>query len=294
MSAVERLGQQFADWAGLTGLPWDQYDEQGALLADPRFTYKDRLLELEKPFFDVVASLVIKEEYRDLRAAQGRAAITTLYNRLSAVSGNVWSALKNGAPILAYEEGVKIDKVMYKASLATIAAYAADGADLHYDGIMDDAVHLGKITPEDRERHADTVAQIFQAFVLLDEEGAFEDMKSSRPVAGVGVAPLAAGWVIVLVVAILGLCYLVWAVFIASKTQDKVVEWCDKLIEQGGTEQAQYCVESLQNMQNESLAQLFTPLNKVAVVAGIGLVAYLGVMMMPSVVQSFQLARREA
>jgi hypothetical protein len=276
----EMFGPPGIPWAGLTanghGIDVDGYD--GA--------YMEYMLKAGADFFAVIGKLndTFLDKYKTLRADEGRTAITRISAVIEQAGADVWQAVKEGNwfATLAVPRTTTID------ALATIAAASANGAYLHYDGVMESAVRAGKLKPEEVMQHAQSVTKVFQTFVDLEKNGHLEDFKKNPPVSGLGVAPLVIWAIAVLGVAVvLGICYLVNVFMVAAPAQQKAIAWCDQLAKSGNKDDIMTCVNAAENMQkngNENLASVFKgALTPIVVVLAVGTALY----MAPYVLKGF-------
>ena len=279
--AVVELALAWEAQAAPQGLPWQSLPEgvvgQG---------YLDAMIREMSAFFDVIGRIDVEARYRTVRAAEGRTSIAELTRALEAVAGDALNAIRENVWELSPNDALEISREAMKDALATIAGYAANGAYLHLDGAMYQGLMEGRFTTEEVRQHADDVTKIMQTFVKLDRDGAFDEIRRQEPTAGLGIAFAIPVWMLVVagVVLILGVAYLVWSTTRAAKLQDKVVAWCDQLIAQDPAN-AGACIDSLQEMQNDSLSQLFKPAQDVVKWLGIGLLAYVALLAAPSVMK---------
>jgi len=280
--AVVELALAWEAQAAPRGLPWASLPE-GVMGSQ----YLDVMIQEMSAFFDVIGRIDVEARYRTVRAQEGRTSLADLSSALQGVAGDALNAMSDNIWELSPNEALQISREAMKDALATVAGYAVNGAYLHLDGVMYQGLTEGRFTTTEVQAHADDVTKVMQTFVRLDGDGAFDEIRRQEPTAGLGVAPLAIPvWMLVVagVVLILGVAYLIWSTTRAAKLQDKVVAWCDQLIA-ADPANAGACIESLQEMQNDSLSQLFKPAQDVVKWLGIGLLAYVALLAAPSVIK---------
>lgn len=288
---TEQLSSMYDELMGPPGIPWAGLAADGHAIDvngyDP--AYMDYMLKAGAEFFGVIGSLndTFIDKYRTLRADEARTAITRISAVIEQAGADVWQAVKEGDwdAVLALPKTTTID------ALATIAASSANGAYLHYDGVMESAVRSGKLRSDEVMAHAQSITKIFQTFVDLDKNGHLGDFKKHQPVptSGLGTPPLIVAAIIALGIAlVLGICYLVNVFMIAAPAQRKAIEWCDQLAKGGSKEDIMTCVTAAENMQkngNDALASVFkSAVMPIATVLAVGTALY----MLPHVLKGVQ------
>jgi len=257
MGWVDSLAGKFLDLYGQPGIDWSKYDDDGILISDPRYSYRDEMLARATDLFHVMGTLAapLREKYRELRASDDRAALTELWQSLQAAGGRVWDSLESGEVTLAKEQTLTMTRDGYANALVGLMSYTASGAYLHLDMIMSDAVQFGVMKPEQLRMHADMIVQMCEAVVVVDHHGGLDDLKEGAAVSGLGIAwlallPAGAWWAISVIgiAAILGLAYLLHGVFVTSPVQRKAINVCDELAKLGKTAESQACFESVEKM----------------------------------------------
>jgi len=289
---LKELADMYDELTGPPGIPWAGLMADGHGITENGYdpAYMDYMLRAGSDFFGVVGALGpdFVTKYRTLRADEGRASVTRIMAIIDQMSADVWEAVKDGD----WDAFVALPRTTSTDAFATLAASAANGAYLHYDGIMEAAMRAGKVTPEEVMQHATSVTKAFQTFVDLDKNGHFDDFKKKSQVAGLGIAPaIIAAIVAVGIVLFLGLVYLIYVVKLAAPAQQKALEWCDKVAKDGSKEDAMACVNAAVSMQkngNLNLSNVFgTALAPIFTVLAIGAAFF----MAPYVIQGIRKIR---
>jgi hypothetical protein len=295
---VEQLSSMYDEMAGPPGIPWAGLTADGHSLEENGYdpAYMDYMLKAGAEFFAAIGTLNADflTQYKTLRDNDARASISRIMAVLEQSGADAWQALKAGN----MDKVFALPRATTTGSLATIAASAANGAYLHYDGVMEAALRDGTIKPAEVAAHANAVTKVFQTFADLNKNGHLDALKqtpptTSTPTSGFGVVPeilAAVGWEVAVfgVVLVAGLCYLVYIFWVALPTQKKVLDWCDKVAKTGTPEQTMACVNaavSAEKNGNPGLGGVFgtfiSPLVAVAAVAGALYVA-------PFIIKSFR------
>lgn len=290
MGYVDKLASLYDGLAGPPGIPWDGLVAKGHGIAEGGFDpeYQQLLLEESFKFFGVIGTLNadFREKYSTIETSQARSAVTRLIALVNQMGADIWDAVKHGNISATIDLPASIAGDVF----ATFAATAANGAYLHFDGVMESALLGGKITVEEVQAHAQSVMQMFQTFVDLDKNGHLDHFKAAQPTSGLGMTWAVAA---VAIVAVLGVCYLLYVWQIAAPVQNKVFEWCDKLTTKADASDADLraCVAAATSMTehgNGSLGNfLGDALKPLGVVIAIGAAVYIGSLILPSM-----LARR--
>jgi len=295
MGFTDQLASMYTDLASPPGIPWAGLVSQGHGISDNGYdpAYMDVMLAEGAKFFGVIGQMSqeFRTKYSTIEASQARASMTQLMALIDQTGADVWQATKKGdwSAAVNFPRSVSVD------ALATLAASAANGAYLHYDGVMEAAMRAGKITPDEVMAHANSVVQTFQTFQDLNTNKHLDDFKQEPPIAGMGNPVLLAGWALAAlgIVLVLGICYLVYVFKIASPIEQKVIEYCDKVSKTGTPADTQACVQALTSMQKDGNAGLLgfmgTILQPVVIVAAIGVAIWIGSMLLPGL-----LARKAA
>lgn len=291
------LAGMYDELMGPPGIPWSGLVADGHGIEENGYdpTYMDYMLKAGSEFFSVIGGLSpdFKNKYRNLRADEGRASTTRLMAIIDQMATDIWQAVKNGD----WDAFVALPKTTTTDAFATVAAAAANGAYLHYDGVMEAAMRAGKLKPDEVVQHATSITKVFQTFVDLDKNGHLEDMKKPTPVSGMGFEPTTTMIVAIAVlgvVVVIGFAYIFYVIKLAAPAQQKALEWCDKVAKEGTKEDAMACVNAAVSMQksgNEALANVFgTALAPIFTVLAIGAAFYIA----PFVVRQFQKAKATA
>lgn len=294
MSILDALASQFVDSYDARGIDWARYDAQGQLLADPRYSYRDELLERTSTLHSIVGSFnsSVRDKYRNLRREEGRAGITRAYEALERAGGLSFDAAKEGAEELA--RPFTMVREHFEDAVAAMAAYTTAGAVLHYDLVMADAVYFEQITEEQLRKHADTVARMCDAFAIIDADGGFNDLKPGAT-SGVGWTFVVSGLAAVAIIgvaAVLGIAFVVYGIFVTLPAQDKALALCDKLIAEGRTDEAQSCIQAANAIPNpENAAPWGNTIKTVTSIAVAGVALYVASLVLPSVVRGVKRAR---
>jgi hypothetical protein len=282
----------YDELAGPPGIPWSGLVADGHGITENGYdpAYMDTMLKASSDFFGVIGSLSedFIDKYRNLRADEGRASVTRLMAIIDQMGADVWQAVKAGD----WTAFVALPRTTTVDALSTIGAAAANGAYLHFDGVMESAMRAGKVTPEDVMQHATSVTKVFQTFADLDKNGHLAQFKKNAPVAGLGLAPaIIAAIAAVGVVLVIGVCYLFYVVKLAAPAQQKALEWCDKVAKDGTKEDAMACVNAAVNMEkagNQNLANVFgTALAPIVTVVAVGAAFYF----LPFIIGAFRRTR---
>jgi hypothetical protein len=287
------LADMYDELAGAPGIPWAGLTADGHGIEENGYdpTYMDYMLKDGAEFFGVVGSLGpdFVAKYRTLREDEGRASVTRIMAIIDQMGTDVWQAVKDGD----WDAFVALPRTTTVDAFAALAAAAANGAFLHYDGIMEAAMRAKKLKPAEVVSHANNVTKVFQTFVDLDKNGHFADLKKKPPpVAGLGLAPaLIAAIVAIGVVLLLGLCYLIYVIKLAAPAQQKALEWCDKVAKEGSKEDAMACANlaaSMEQKGNPLLGNIFAQaLTPIFVVLAIGAAFWIA----PTVIQGIRKTR---
>jgi hypothetical protein len=289
---LEALASAYEELAGPPGIPWQGLIADGHGIEENGYdpAYMDYMLKASSEFFGVIGSLSPEfiDKYRNLRTDEGRASVTRIMAVIDQMSTDVWQAVKDGD----WNAFVALPRTTTVDAFSTIAANAANAAYLHYDGVMEAAMRAGKVSPDDVMKHATSATKVFQTFVDLDKSGHLSDMKKSKPVAGLGVAPAIVAALIALgVVVVLALVYLIMVTKVGSDAQAKALEWCDKVAKEGSKEDAMACVNAAASMQkngNANLGAIFAgALTPIVAVLAIGAAFW----MLPTVIQGIRRIR---
>lgn len=257
MGWVDTLAGQFVALSGSQGIDWSKYDDDGVLIADARYSYRDEVLTRAEALFHVMGTLPadLRAKYKDLRQKDDQAALTQLWQSLHASGASVWNAIGTGEFEVAKDQTLTMTRDGYANSIVGLAAYTAAGAYLHLDLVMDDAVRFGLMKLDDLRSHADTIVRMCDAFVAVDQHGGLDELRNPAPASGLGFAWLAAipaaAWVVLSVVsvaAILGLAYLLHGVFITGPVQKKAIDTCAELARLGRSAESQSCFDSVGKM----------------------------------------------
>jgi hypothetical protein len=303
VSWVDILSDEYAALMDPPGIDWSKYDESGRELVGTgpdgyRFSYLDEMMAAGSGFLDVLRTLGVTERYRALRDKEGREALTELFQAVQKSGDSVWQALKNGEFFLAADQALAMSGDQFANAVATMGAYAMNGAYLHYDGVLADLVSYGRMSTDEMREHADAVVRIFRTFPEVDRSGGFDALREPRGASGIGFDPVTLfgvavpAWLIAVlgVAAVLGLVFLLHQVFVASRVQDRAMTLCEKLAETD-PDAAVACVKAATDMPNAGLAKLFEPITTVAWLAGVGLVVYIGALSLPHLVRTYKEAR---
>ena len=298
MIFIDQLAGMYEEIAGPRGIPWDGLVAKGHGIEENGYdgTYMDTMLQDGTKFFAVLGTLsqTFRDTYRNIEAKDARHAITQLMALVNQTGADIWDATKRGdwTAAVHFPQSLAVD------ALATLAATAANGAYLHYDGVMEQAMRSGKVTADDVMAHADSVVKAFRTFVDLDKNGHLDQFKKNPPAtSGMGGPELPAAAIYALaalgVVLVLGLCYLFYVWQIGSPITNKVIEYCDKLTKTGTPDDQRACVQALQSMEQNGNSNLLNfmggILSPIVTVAAIGLAVYIGSLVLPGI-----LARRRA
>jgi hypothetical protein len=290
---LDALAAKFAELFGGPGLDWSLYDEQGLLVSDPRYSYRDVVLERIVRVYDVVGSFTESRRvrYQELRADEGRSALTQLYTSLQGAAGDALEAAAGGD----VEATLTMTAAAYEDAVLSLLAYVADGAGLHLSLVMDDALVAEAITLDDLRAHADNIVRMTDAIVRMDQDGGFDDLKVEMPAAGLGFAwlaalPAGAWWAItaVGVAVVLGFAYLLHGVFVTLPVQEKTLDTCMKLAEKGLIASSERCFEQMPNP--DQAAPWAAPLRTLSYVVIGGIALYAVSLALPHLLR----ARREA
>lgn len=294
MNLIDELAGMYTDLVAPPGIPWDGLTASGHGLTENGYdpAYMDYMLRQGQTFFSVLGSLNqdFRDKYRGLRATEAKAAVTQMMALVNQTAADVWQAMKVGDfdKATAFPRSVSVD------ALAAICAHAMNGAYLHYDGVVESAMRAGKLKPEEVEAHAQTIVQTFQTIVDLNANGHLDQFKETAPpgvpLVGIGGPELVIGWGIVAlgVVLIFGICFLFFLFKIRAPLQQKIIEWCDQQAKTGNEDDIRACIQSAENMQkngNGGLADFMGgALEPLAAVAGVGLVLYIGSLVIPAMI----------
>lgn len=286
-SAVEELVLRWRDIIAPPGLDWASLE--GGVEGT---AYLQALLQEVSVIYDVVGKLDIEAQYRTLRVEQARASLDELIGALNQASLPALEAIKNDVWDLSVNDALQMSKEGLKNAMATMAAYAANGAQLHFDGVMYQGIVMGRITPAEVQEHANLIARMAQTLSRLEREGALDEIRRQTAMAGLGAIVIPAWMLIVAgVFLVMGIAYLVWSTHRASVLQDQVVSWCDNLIK-NDPENAGQCIDAVRAMQNDSLNNLFAPIQSVVKWLGVGLLVYVAALAAPALIKGVaQVAR---
>src|SRR5260221_8041024 len=95
---VQELAKGWEDMMNPPGIPWAELEDSGHGIEvngyDP--AYMDLMLKAYAPFMRVVGTLDIEKQFRTMEAADGRSAITRMYQALDDAGGQIWTSLKQG------------------------------------------------------------------------------------------------------------------------------------------------------------------------------------------------------
>lgn len=286
--AIELLVSRWLEIVNPPGVNWGKFASDGGVRG---LGYMQEMLAAVASLDDVVGALDIEDRFRTLRASEGAGSLAELGNALALAAPGAADASDRGLSDVTLGQALTMSGDALKDAVATMAAYAANGAQLHFDGVMFDALNSEFATDEEVMDHADSVVRSCRSFRSLFDSGALNEIRRQDPdasVAGLGFAALAIPvWMLVVAgtFLILGLAYLFWSTHRSSVLQDKVVAWCDQLIVRDPGA-ATACIKSLQNMQNDTLASLTDPIQQVVKWLGIGLCVYVGILAMPGLVKA--------
>jgi hypothetical protein len=297
MIFIDQLAGMYDQIAGPRGIPWDGLIAKGHGITENGYdpAYMDIMLQDGAKFFGVVGGLSqeFRDTYRTIEAKDARHAMTQLMALVNQTGADIWDATKRGE----WDAAVNFPRSLAVDALATLAATAANGAYLHYDGVMEQAMLAGKITPEEVMAHADSVVRAFRTFVDLGRDGHLDQFKTQPATAGLRGPELPAAAIYALaalgIVLVLGLCYLFYVWQIGSPITNKVIEYCDKLVKTGTPDDQRTCVQALQSMDAKGNSNLLNfmggMLSPLVTVAAVGLAVYIGSLVLPGI-----LARRRA
>jgi len=290
MLFIDQLAGIYDGIAGPRGISWDGLMSKGHGIEENGYdpAYMDTMLQDGAKFFAVLGTLsqTFRDTYRNIEAKDARHAITQLMALVNQTGADVWDATKRGE----WDVAVHFPQSLAIDALATLAATAANGAYLHYDGVMEQAMRGGKVTGDEVMAHADSVVKAFRAFVDLDKNGHLDQFKTNPPAtSGMGGPELPAAAFYALaalgVVLVLGLCYLFYVWQIGSPITNKVIEYCDKLTETGTPDDQRACIQALQSMEQNGNSNLLNfmdgILQPIVVVAAVGLAIYAGSVFLP-------------
>jgi hypothetical protein len=294
---IEKLSEMYDEMAGPPGIPWAGLTADGHSLEENGYdpAYMDYMLKAGAEFFAAIGQLNedFITQYKTLRDDQARASISRIMAVLEQSGADAWQALKAGN----MDKVFALPRTTTTGSLATIAASAANGAYLHYDGVMEAAMRDGSIKADEVASHANAVTKVFQTFADLNKTGHLDALKQKppapTPAAGFGVLPeilAAVGWEVAVlgVVLFAGCCYLVYIFWVALPTQKKVLDWCDKVSKTGTPDQTLVCVNaaiSAEKNGNPGLGGVFGSFIKPLVaVAVVGASLYIA----PYIIKSFR------
>lgn len=297
MLFIDQLAGMYDEIAGPRGIPWDGLIAKGHGIEENGYdgTYMDTMLQDGAKFFAVLGTMnqTFRDTYRGIEAKDARYAITQLMALVNQTGADIWDATKRGDWTVAvhFPQSLAVD------ALATLAATAANGSYLHYDGVMEQAMLAGKVSPDEVMAHADSVVKAFRTFIDLDKNGHLDQFKSQPATAGLQGPELPAAAIYALaalgVMLVLGACYLFYVWQIGSKITNKVIEYCDKLTKSGTPDDQRACIQALQSMEQNGNSNLLNfmggILQPIVTVAAIGLAVYIGSLVLPGI-----LARRRA
>lgn len=299
MDIINELADLFAGTVDLPSIPWDKLEADGHVISvdeyDPK--YRSYLDVMFSDFLGVIdgsparppLSEEFRERYSTLRAKEAHGALSEMTTLIKQVGGDIWTAAKNGN----WGDAVNFPRILAIDSLAALAANAANNYSMQKSGVIEAAMHAGKITPEEVMAHADSTMHSLAVFVHLNESGDLEQFKSKPAVAGMGLLLPVVGIGLVLLTAILvgGICYILYLTKIAAPIQNKAIEYCDQLAQSGDNEDKRRCLTALQKIQENGNADLLGFLGKaispIVWVAAVGLGLYVAAMVLPGM-----LARR--
>jgi len=288
---MSALASMYDDLTGPPGIPWDSLIAKGHGITDNGYDgeYMQFMLAAGTKFFAVLGTMSqeFRDRYRTIEAKDARYAMAQLMALVNETGGQIWTATKNGE----WDAAVHFPRSLAVDALSTLAATAANGAYLHYDGVMEQALLSGKVTPDAVMAHADSLVRTFETFVDLDKGGHLDQFKTTPPAPTSGLggpeAPLLAGWALAAlgIVLMLGICFLFYTWQITSPTTDKVIEYCDKLSKTGTPDDQRACVQAMQNIQKNGNSDLLGFMGKLleplAWVAAIGLGLYVASIVVP-------------
>lgn len=300
MFFVDQLASMYDTLSSPRGIAWDGLIANGHGITENGYdpAYMDTMLQDSTNFFTVMGGLSqdFRTKYSTIEGTDARYAMTQLLALVNQTGADVWDAAKQGnwGATFQFPQSLAID------ALATLAATAANGAYLHFDGVIEQAMRSGKITADDAMAHADSVVKVFRTFVDLNKNGHLDQFKTpAAPAAappatsGLGGPELPAAAIYALaalgVVLVMGLCYMFYVWQVGAPITDAVIAYCNKITASGGDASA--CVQSLQSMAQNGNSSLLNfmggILQPIATVAAIGLAIWIGSMILPGV-----LARR--
>lgn len=256
---IEKLYEYYDELMGPPGIPWPKLVADGHGIDvngyDP--AYMDYMLTAGTDFFRVIGTLSAEfiDKYKTLRSDEGRASMTTLTAVVEQAGNDVWQQIKQGN----WDAVAVLPRTTTVDAMATIAASAANGAYLHYDGVMEAALRAGKITSDELVAHASSVTKIFQTFSDLDKTNHLGTLREQPPVATSGPEmPLLAGWALATlgIVLFIAVCYLITVFWVTAPAQKKALEWCQKVVDQGTKEDTMACASAAQSMQQHANADM--------------------------------------
>jgi hypothetical protein len=297
------------------GLDWDKVRQQSGKDLPP-----EQLVMDSEGWYAYTSQLIIAQEraqrIRDQLALpwevpidQVAVAKIALEDGLTSREDVFWTAVNANWTFLSSDKAIAFDTEKYRILIGEMWLNALTITFGHLDGYFQ---FSGVATPEEIVDSADKVHAFFEGMQYLWEKGYLDPLKAANAtmppdavaLSGLGAGPLAPsvrkliGWTLLGAIAIIGLYIMLYAVF--SRYADMVNECWERADREADTERKQrlweLCQEQQLNLQEHGPDPLGTKaaVNTLAIIAGVGLLAYGAVMLMPQMARSMRKTRREA
>jgi len=280
LSQMSELAQLFVDKSGVRGLAWKTHVG--------RESYLGELATAQDGALAAVRKYQLTEGWTNTPRQAAR-AIEDIKKRIDERQAEVWDAVKSMRWVLAYDQAVEFERETLREIIGNATKFAADGAAMHYDGIMLEAGQQGLLTREQIKDHADDCARIFRTVTKMDKEGDLD--KLALPALG------APQLVIIAIVGILAVVALV-AVYVwlsrMAEAQKLAYETCKELARKGQSSAAVRCVAEAGPLTKSDPFGFGAFGKQVGYMVGLGALAYISVRWVVPAAAARLAARREA
>lgn len=294
MALIEEALEELASAADIEGINWQSLNASGLGLMQSDH-YLDLIDARWEKFYNVAESLDISDaEWEETTAEQARDAWTEVKDALSAKADAMLDALSRGDLMVAWDEAATIWTGALRRLIIAASHVAHSNLAAHADGTVRYAIETGQTTVADAENDADRIARIFSAVAKLDQWGALEDLKKTSAVSGLGQAQAVATRSLPMVIAAIGIAAVIGAVVVFVAYLSHRNEMLEK-----------YCFDEAGNLRSDAppwcldppdpLSVFLQPFERLAsgvsVAITIGVVIWVGALVLPRVVQAAKKAR---
>jgi type II secretory pathway pseudopilin PulG len=250
------------------------------------------------------------DEINSVTSKEAQSAVTDTWLYIQDALGGVLQALVD---LNMSKALLSIPRVTLRKALIALYVYTTSGALLHWEGAFERAIDAGRLTERDAREHLDRCIKLFEVIAKLggcSNTGAPEyksvcdpaqtaiQFVNKKSVSGVGFTGVEIGLLVVAGIAAititLGVVYLLTASLKQMRAQERAMDQCAKLLEQGQYEAHEKCATAVLNASNAATADAFHAMDKGLTYVAVGLGIYVAMVFLPSLIRSTREAREAA